>query len=1089
MKDIEIIRASAGSGKTYTLTQRILEATNGQVRPSEIVGTTFTRKAAAELQQRLRQAFIGAHRSDDALELQNGFVGTINSICGQWLQDYALENGLSPDVQILPEEVAALAFQVATAEAIDRYSAEISEIADRMRYHGEGFENNKAPDWKEQVQSIIGYARQNAMPRSVLLESAERSWQEMESIFDGNRPEGQKKPVSWEDWSKEFQSALRTDIQRMEANRKEKGKLGGASAAALRKLKSLNYRLQKNLPVSYDDLCVGLASINKPETQAGCLVELQALMEEFPYIKEVREDFRRFIKLCFECAAAALQIYQDFKKHSGLMDFADQESLLLEWFEKGKAGEIQSRIRHILVDEFQDTNPIQLALFLKLHKLAGQSTWVGDPKQSIYAFRGADPELMQSALPEDVEPATLGFSYRSTPELVDFANALFTPVFGRDDPKSVQLTSKRDDTPEGTQGLHHWYLSHTGRKSHAKLARSLARGIDQLLAGDPTLKASDIAVLCRANNTASKVAAGLEEAGIRASASQGKLLETREIQLAMAGLRYLLDSSDSLAVAEIVRLHADHPGHAESIQALFNARSLSRESLEALFEEWKSHALFQRLNQLRDRRFALDLPSAVRGVIHEMRLPFLVARWTNPDFRRQNLDAFSGAVQSYCQAQEALGWPAHLGGLIEHLLNADLPQAAGSGADAVTVMTYHGAKGLEWKVVILAELDHERAFRASGLNVVPAEDFNIEEPLAHRWIRFWPRPYHWKSDRPFFDKPLAESEIGGSMERRETRENQRLQYVGITRARDALIFAAGPRSSQDASPDDRWLEALRRQEGGSGAEFELPAGIPEDGNGSFIRVNGQNFPVTVAVHDGDSPPESQQGVRASQRRFVTGGEEAKDADPDLNGKLWQSVTARPRRISPSIVADMSSDSLVAEFRMEGQPAPSLIKSLGDPFSVSDDHDEVSLGEAVHGFLSLDLSMFSDGEQLDLAVELLRNWNVTDLDPSDLMAMSQRLQSWIAADYANATVRTEWPVTMVSEGQHMQGWIDLLIETPDRFIVIDHKSYSGGALEKKASEFGHQLYLYRAAISAAYPSKDIETLIHFPLLGKVYRVEF
>ena len=81
------------------------------------------------------------------------------------------------------------------------------------------------------------------------------------------------------------------------------------------------------------------------------------------------------------------------------------------------------------------------------------------------------------------------------------------------------------------------------------------------------------------------------------------------------------------------------------------------------------------------------------------------------------------------------------------------------------------------------------------------------------------------------------------------------------------------------------------------------------------------------------------------------------------------------------------------------------------------------------------------------------------------------------------------MTMVSEGQHMQGWIDLLIETPDRFIVIDHKSYSGGALEKKASEFGHQLYLYRAAISAAYPSKDIETLIHFPLLGKVYRVEF
>ena len=113
----------------------------------------------------------------------------------------------------------------------------------------------------------------------------------------------------------------------------------------------------------------------------------------------LQDEIRTFTELIFEIASASLSCYQERKRLAGLLDFIDLEELCLTLLDLDPVRDsMKERLDVVLVDEFQDTSPIQLELFLKLASLAKNSIWVGDQKQSIFEFRGADPMLMQSVL-------------------------------------------------------------------------------------------------------------------------------------------------------------------------------------------------------------------------------------------------------------------------------------------------------------------------------------------------------------------------------------------------------------------------------------------------------------------------------------------------------------------------------------------------------------------------------------------------------------------------------------------------------------------------------------------------------------------
>ena len=139
------------------------------------------------------------------------------------------------------------------------------------------------------------------------------------------------------------------------------------------------------------------------------------------------EDLRAYTESTFEIAARALERFAELKKRAGLIDFGDMEQLMLRALDDPRvAARLGDEIEVLLVDEFQDTNPLQLALFVKLAGLADRAIFVGDVKQAIYGFRGCDQALVFNALEGlaagDAADIALEHNWRSRAPLVDYVN-------------------------------------------------------------------------------------------------------------------------------------------------------------------------------------------------------------------------------------------------------------------------------------------------------------------------------------------------------------------------------------------------------------------------------------------------------------------------------------------------------------------------------------------------------------------------------------------------------------------------------------------------------------------------------------------
>jgi ATP-dependent exoDNAse (exonuclease V) beta subunit len=178
---IQIISASAGSGKTYTLSKRLVDALTIDVRPEEVIATTFTNKAAAELIERVRADLFKDQKWEYAQRIFDGHFGTVNSVCGRLLKEFAFELGLSPVQDVLPEEDNFSIFERAIAPVVEKYSREIDPIAERF----------EIKDWREILKDIINKARTNDISPDSLSKSYEWSWKTFQDILPatGKTPE------------------------------------------------------------------------------------------------------------------------------------------------------------------------------------------------------------------------------------------------------------------------------------------------------------------------------------------------------------------------------------------------------------------------------------------------------------------------------------------------------------------------------------------------------------------------------------------------------------------------------------------------------------------------------------------------------------------------------------------------------------------------------------------------------------------------------------------------------------------------------------------------------------------------------------
>lgn len=1038
MNRIELINASAGSGKTYSLTNRIIEELKGDIIPEGLMATTFTNKAAAELRERIRLALLNHGKYDEAQFVLDGFVGTVNSICSRLLKEYSIDAGLSPALDVMPEEDSTSLFNIAISGVIQKYSEKLEPIAKRMSRDGSGSGYAKNSDWRDDVRAIVDLARTNNIESEDLNKFAETSWNSIKELLGKLRSD-----IDDEQLDRAVETATE-NLEKVDTPTKTTQKVIDSLRSYIRS-RNMNY------VIPWTEW-VRLSKLTTAKDGEGLVDDVIRTAGEVIRHPDLQNDIRQMIQYIFQCAGEALSYYEQFKQKQGLMDFVDQETLVLDLIQKNQPfkSSMEDRLQLLMVDEFQDTSPIQLALFLSLNTLADKSVWVGDPKQAIYGFRGTDPQLMEETTRLLENTATLNHSWRSREKLVDFTNALFSEVFHEmgKDKVVLSIPDKRKEKAKGGW-IESWNLLAVNNTDESL---AIANGVKDLLERKRDLKPGDITILCRKNSNCEEISGNLESLGIRASVAHGSLLETRECRLAVAALRYLNDKKESVALAEIVHLSPMHSCHDRWLESIAKGRDWN--------SEWCEDPIIVSLDEFRKHLDHCTPLEAMDTAIERVQLLSSIKSWSNLSLRMANLDKLRGVCMEYIDLCRAKRKGATITGFFKYLLEVETGQAEGSGIDTVQVLTYHKAKGLEWPVVILTSLDSASKASAFDTSIVPAKNFDVTSPLDNRSIRFWPWPFGSQQNFNELDTKLENRVEDVSARDQAKKESHRLLYVGMTRARDGMVLAIRKEVRKTkTNHKTAWLDELKDKGGRRLLNLDLGAGE------HMLEIGKSVLPINVMEYSTEDTGTIEP--MAEDIKYLKEPEVLKEYPPAR-------ISPSSLRLSDDEIPDIDV-SMVADFDCR-------IDIKGKP-------EMDAVGNAIHGFFAIDHSGVSDQRKLELVSRLLNNWGVEKaIDSKDIVNAEEKLMAFIDTTYSDAKIYREWPVSLINEqSQQIQGWIDMLIELPDGYVIIDHKSYPGTDAEEHVKQYAPQLAAYREAIMKATGKNVISTLIHLPVLGRIFSV--
>lgn len=1040
MAKIEIVSASAGSGKTWTITELVIQRLKSkELSPEGLVATTFTNKAADELKQRIRSRLFAEGMTEEAQRLEGARIGTVNSVCGRLLQEFAFELGLSPVQRVIEEEAALMTLRRAASRVVTSAELEVLTRCEEVFEVHKGRDKGGKKGWQAEVAKLIDLARANRVPSTDFANCAERSVMTLRGYLE--------EPTTT---AKKLERAF---IDALEAFLEHVGGLVKVSKTTDKYVPEAHAsiaKLRRGAAPWSEWMRWTKARVTKDSTDVEAKIIKAA--SRFVAHPALHDDLRQYITLIFDIAARSLDAYTAEKAAWGVVDFVDQEARALELLERSDVAErLRGELELVVVDEFQDTSPIQLALFARLSALAKQSMWVGDPKQAIFGFRGTDPSLMESALKalsSEAKLTTLGTSYRSRAPLVELTSALFAPPFGAaglSKERVVLEPKEKADPPALGPCVESWTLDATNKEKTAlALAHCVSLALDDGKlrvrdrdGGEPrALRSGDLAILCRTNARCRAVADALAARGYRVAVERPGLLSTPEAQLGLAALRLFVDPRDKLAAAELALLQA----HAGDPDGWLDAVLKQRERDALVFAELPMHA---QIEAARARQPAAGPLVAFDGALEALDARETCLRWGRAAERHANLDALRAHAVGYaraCEVEGAAATPAGLLAFFDELAGSDDDQQAMvTGGDAINVLTWHRSKGLEWPVVVLDGLHAKPKPRLWGASAQSdARQFDFHAPLEKRWLRFWPKPFGAQKTSSFHTLIEAGAE-GLAAQALAEREDLRLLYVGWTRARDRLVLAL--KGGNYAVPQLAQLTA-----GGARAL------TPPDDKGACTWA-GRKLAVKVRVGAPEEP-----AVRSA----------TPDAAPVPAGERVHP----PAWLSPSKLGQKGE---------VGAPV-----KIGERRKIVGSPDMDQLGTALHAFLAADVEGLSQEQRALLAARCLKNRDVEGaLAVEDVVAMGDALRKWASEVAPGAVWRREWPVWRVMEdGSVVRGTADLVLERADGVVLVDHKSFPGrveDALERAA---GHaaQLAAYVGAIEDASQVKVVAAYVHLPLIG-------
>lgn len=792
------VSAGAGTGKTQLLTERYLFHLSAEgMSPLEVVAITYTRRAASELRARIREEArlrLACEEMSRLAEIEASPIGTIHSLCARICRDHPQESGAPPSFEILDETESRLVTPDWIDEALDRLPIEVyrnvpfSVLRAAMNLllsdpimAARAFETvgSDLRTTEEQLErwSELGRQRQLEIVAALI---CRQDWSESTrtlTLVAGNKGDRiealrvrtlelvtgiETERATHERWLAQFDAL---DLRGGSGKNWPQGGLDEAREA----IKQLRAAAR-----------LALADWQKFSLSAAD----RALARMLPWLH------RAFVQVQSEMGR--------IRRAARLIDFASLEAMAWQALQiESVRAHYRRRWRAFLVDEFQDISQIQ-AEIIELLTSEARLTIVGDESQSIYGFRGAKVAIFQR-FREDIIArgglsCALTLSFRSHAQLVERFNAIFrglTPV------GHSAIEAYRTEPPHTPPHLR-LIVVEAGKEVGKELrqrteARAIATAIKQMveqgmviddrMSGvQRALRPGDIAVLARTWRPLEVFSEALEAAGIASSViGGGNLLRTRVALDLVALIRFLANQGDSLALLATLRspffaisdltlqVTAERRKPGEPWWELL-ARDLTPElrrpqAILAELLEQRRHLSPDELLRLADRLTGFtavlaSLPSAPRRL----------ADWN------AMVDWLS--EKSLVVGQDIFSLWRHLRRLIERQVPVRRPPI--EARDAVALLTIHSAKGLEWPVVVVADLSSNQ--RADDRQVLFDPAFGVALRI------------HTRQDEELAgSSPLLYSALAATDDQRLDEESRRLLYVALTRARDAAIITAADR--------------------------------------------------------------------------------------------------------------------------------------------------------------------------------------------------------------------------------------------------------------------------------------------------------